>query len=69
MIERYTINFGPAVSQKELEKALNEGKNAPQVHQMKARIELTLDYKDLRTIDAFIKHMQDMDREAGRPYC
>ena len=24
MIERYTIKFGPAVSQKELEKALNE---------------------------------------------
>jgi len=24
MIERYTIKFGPAVSQKELEKALND---------------------------------------------
>jgi hypothetical protein len=28
MIERYTIKFGPAVSQKELEKALNEATNA-----------------------------------------
>jgi len=68
MIERYTIKFGPAVSQKELEKALNEGKDSPQIaglHKLKARIEFICDYKDLHTIDEFIKHMQDMDREAG----
>jgi hypothetical protein len=50
MIERYTIKFGPAVSQKELEKALNEGIDSPQIkglHKLKARLELICDYKDL----------------------
>ncbi len=31
MIERYTIKFGPAVSQKELEKILNEALNPDQL--------------------------------------
>ena len=59
MIERYTIKFGPAVSQKELEKALNEGKDSLEIaslHKMKARIEIICDYKDLHVIDDFIKH-------------
>ena len=58
MIERYTIKFGPAVSQKELEKALHEGIDSPQIqglHKLKARMEIICDYKDLHTIDAFIK--------------
>jgi hypothetical protein len=61
MIERHTIKFGPAVSQKELEKALNEGIDSPGIsglHKLRARIDIVLDYKDLRTIDEFIKHLE-----------
>jgi hypothetical protein len=43
MIDRYTIKFGPAVSQKELEKKiLDEGTTADdlkKLHRIKARIE------------------------------
>jgi|GEM_PF-2645807 len=42
MIERYTIKFGPAVSQKELEKILHTGEaniDPAELHKMKARIE------------------------------
>ncbi len=67
MIDRYTIKFAPAVSQKELEKALHEGTDSPQIknlHKLKGRIELICDYKDLRTIDEFIKHCRNnVDRE------
>jgi hypothetical protein len=66
MIERYTINFGPAVSQKELKKALDEGLDSPKIqglHKLKARIELICDYKDLHTIDEFIKHCRKMNEE------
>jgi hypothetical protein len=53
MIERYTIKFGPAVSQKELEKALHEATD-PEVlkklHKMKARIEVVGDFDDLKKI-------------------
>jgi hypothetical protein len=64
MIERYTIKFGPAESQKELEKALHEGKESTDLaslHKLKARIELICDYKDLHTIDEFIKHCRGCD--------
>ena len=66
MIERYTIKFGPAVSQKELEKALNDGIDSPKIsglHKLKARIELVCDYKDLHTIDEFIKHCRTVDEK------
>ncbi len=63
MIERYTINFGPAVSQKEIEKALND----PSVHgelevskkmqKMKARIELIGDFEDLKKLTEMIKSL------------
>jgi Mn-dependent DtxR family transcriptional regulator len=66
MINQYTIKFGPAVSQNELEKALSEGIDAPHIHKLKARIELVLDYKDLRTIDEFIKHTRKMDSEENK---
>ncbi len=69
MIERYTIKFGPAVSQKELEKALHEGTDSPQIeylHKLKARIELICDYKDLHIIDDFIKHCRDTDERNTR---
>jgi hypothetical protein len=57
MIERYAIKFGPAVSQKELEKALNEGKDAPQIHKMKARIEMIADFEDLKRLSEVLKQM------------
>jgi len=42
MIERYTIKFGSAVSQKELEKALHENGDLSKAHQLKAPIEFGL---------------------------
>lgn len=50
MIERYTIRFGPAVSQKELEKALNEGKDAPHIHKLRTRIEFIGDFSDIKKL-------------------
>jgi hypothetical protein len=64
MIDRYNIKFGPAVSQKELEKALHEGIDSRKIsglHKLKVRIELVCDYKDLHTIAEFIKHCKEMD--------
>ena len=61
MIESYTMNFGSAVSQKELEKAVKEGVDSVRIqklHKLKARIELVLDYKYLRILDEFIKSTQ-----------
>ena len=60
MIERYTIKFGPAVSQKELEKALHESGDAPVQHQMskiKARIEFVGDFADLKRVSEVIKEL------------
>jgi hypothetical protein len=61
VIERYTIKFGPAVSQKELEKALHEESKGipaiPDLHKMKARIELIGDFEDLKKIRDFIKEL------------
>jgi hypothetical protein len=68
MIDHYTIKFGPAVSQKELEKALHEAIDSPQMpalNMLKVRIELVCDYKHLRTIDEFIKHCKAMDEKGG----
>jgi hypothetical protein len=53
MIERYTIKFGPAVSQKELEKALNESGETPantNLHKLKARIEFVGEFDDIRKL-------------------
>jgi hypothetical protein len=47
MIEAYTIKFGPALSQKELEKALHQGIDSPQLQgpsKLKARIEIVCEY-------------------------
>ncbi|HEY2471050.1 MAG TPA: hypothetical protein VGI45_24860 [Terracidiphilus sp.] len=63
MIERYTIKFGPAVSQKELEKALNdptihgEVEASKQMHKMKARIEIIGDFEDLQKIKEVLKEL------------
>lgn len=60
MIERYTIKFGPAVSQKELEKALHmdlDTNAIPALHKMKARIEVIADFEDLKKIAAMLKEI------------
>jgi hypothetical protein len=63
MIERYTIKFGPAVSQKELEKALHdptihgEVEISKQMHKMKARIEVIGDFEDLKQVSDFLKKL------------
>jgi hypothetical protein len=60
MIDRYTIKFGPAVSQKELEKALNEATDPailPHLQKMKARIEIIADFEELKKIVATLNGM------------
>jgi hypothetical protein len=60
MIERYTIKFGPAVSQKELEKALHEDLTPHETNKlslMKARIEIIADFEDLKKIAVELKEM------------
>lgn len=60
MIERYTIKFGPAVSQKELEKALNEAKHPDDLkkfRQVKTRIELIGDIEDVKKLSDLLKNL------------
>jgi hypothetical protein len=60
MIERYTIKFGPAVSQKELEKALNEATtpdDLKKLRKMKARIEFLGDLEDIQSISSHLKEL------------
>jgi hypothetical protein len=59
MIERYTIKFGPAVSQKELAKALHESEDTPnpRPHEMNARIEIVAGVEDLKKIMEVLKEM------------
>lgn len=60
MIERYTIKFGPAVSQKELEKALHESGETPNhttLSKMKARIEVVGDFEDLKKVATLLKEL------------
>lgn len=61
MIDRYTITFGPAVSQKELEKALHESgetpAHIPDLKQLKARIDVVGDFEDLKKISALLKQL------------
>jgi hypothetical protein len=60
MIERYTIKVCPAVSQKELEKALHESGDTPvhsQLHKMKARIEIICDFEDLKKLTEILKSL------------
>ena len=58
MIERETIKFGPAVSQKELEKALREATDPAvltKLHKMKARIEIVADFENLKKLTESLK--------------
>ena len=60
MIERYTIKFGPAVSQKELEKRLSEATTPEELkslHRMKARIELIGDIEDIHGLQQVLKEL------------
>ena len=62
MIERYTIKFGPALSQKELEKALHEpglenDEAIKRVHKMKARIEVIGDFEDIKKLKELLKQL------------
>ena len=62
MIERYTIKFGPAVSQKDLEKALHESGVTPMhtsLTMMKARIEIIADFEDLKKISETLKELKN----------
>ena len=64
MIERYTIKFGPAVSQKELEKALHEENTVagfPVMHKMKARIELVGDFEDIKKLAELLKQLKKQE--------
>ena len=57
MIERYTIKFGPAVSQKELEKALHEDGDLSKAHHLKARIELIGEAEDIKKLSELLKQL------------
>jgi hypothetical protein len=61
MIDRYTIKFAPAVSQKELEKALHTSEgdlDLKELHKMKARIGVIGDFEDLKTLTELITQME-----------
>ena len=58
MIERYTIKFGPAVSQKELEKALHEDGDLSKVHHLKARIDIIGEAEDLKKLVELLKQLK-----------
>lgn len=58
MVERYTIKFGPAVSQKELERLLATGEgniDPSHFHKLKARIEFVGEFEDVKKASEFIK--------------
>jgi hypothetical protein len=57
MIERYAIKFGPAVSRKELEKALYEEGGLSKAHHLKARIELIGEADDIKKLSALLKSL------------
>ena len=61
MIERYTIKFAHAVSQKELEKALNKSgdtpSQVPDIRKIKARIEFLGDFDDVKKISDILKEL------------
>ncbi len=51
--ERYTIKFGPAVSQKELEKLLATGEakvDPPHFHKLKVRVEFVGNFEDVKKV-------------------
>jgi hypothetical protein len=64
MIERYTIKFGPAVSQKELEKLLHTDLTPHETNRlslMKARIELIGDFEDVKKLKELLTGLSRKD--------
>ena len=62
MIERYTIKVGPAVSQKELEKALHESGEVsvrPNLTKFRARIEFIGDFEDVKKIKEVLRSLEN----------
>jgi hypothetical protein len=62
MIERYTIKFAPAVSQKELEKALHESGETPvgtTINKFRARIEFVGEFEDVKKVRDFLKQLEN----------
>jgi hypothetical protein len=60
MIDRYTIKFGPAVSQKELEKALHEDGETPShvpLTKFRARIEFIGEFSDIKKLQQALKEL------------
>jgi hypothetical protein len=57
MIDHYTIKFDPAVSQKELEKALHEDGDLSKAHHLKARIELIGEAEDIKKLSEVLKQL------------
>lgn len=61
MIDRYTIKFGPALSQKQLQKALDQAIHPDDlraIHKMKARIEIICDFEDLKKLAEMLKALE-----------
>jgi len=68
MIERYTIKFGPAVSQEELRKKLEsltayDPAEFDRLHKMRAKIEVVCDFEDLRAIR---EHLEERTKNRGK---
>jgi hypothetical protein len=61
MITHYTVRFGAAVSQKDLEKALNESGETPthdpDIREFKARIEFIADFEDVKKVAETVKRL------------
>ena len=61
MIERYTMKFAPAVSQKDLEKALHESGETPTtppyIRKMRARIKFVGDFEDVKNVSDMLKRL------------
>lgn len=57
MIDRYSIKFGPAISQKELEKALHEDGDLSKAHQLRGRIEFIGEAEDIKKLSELLKQL------------
>ena len=68
MIERYTIKFGPAVSQKELERALHADDLTAleKALHFKVRIELVGEAEDIKKLSELLKLLSHQPEESLR---
>ena len=67
----HTIKFAPALSQKELEKALKEATDPAvlkTLHKMRARIDVVCDFDDLKSLAEMFKNFLLSHAQANRPY-